>query len=146
MCFITIRKANAWTPSYYILTNVFNPPHITVNDVNDYYTITYKFYLRDEFYEMSVDSDLSESNKSMQISSDENDKMSVDNCNDDNDNDNIIVDNNDNNDNEIQERLKNIYYQINSVVNGSFTLNHGDIIEFPSGEMYFYNIPCIRIN
>jgi hypothetical protein len=65
----------------------------------------------------------------MQISSDENDKMSVDtNVNE-----------------KMQEKLEKLYYQINSVVNG-FSLTHGDIIEFPNGQMYFYHTPCIRIN
>jgi hypothetical protein len=129
MSFITIRKPSMWTPSYYKLTNVFNPPHVTVNDVMNYYTIVHEFYIEDESCEMVVDSENSESNTSMQISSDENDKMSVDtNAND-----------------KMQEKLVKIYYQINSVVNG-FTLNFGDIVEFPNGQMYFYHTPCIKIN
>jgi hypothetical protein len=118
-----------WTPSYYKLTNVFNPPRVTVNDVMNYYTIVHEFYIEDENYEMNVDSENSESNASMQISSDENDKMSVDiNVND-----------------KMQEKLEKLYYQINSVVNG-FSLKHGDIVEFPNEQMYFYHNPCIRIN
>ncbi len=130
MSFLKIRKPSMWTPSYYKLTNVFNPPHMTVNDVMNYYNILHEFYIEDESCEMIVDSENSESNTSMQISSDENDKMSVDtNAND-----------------KMQEKLVKIYYQINSVQNGSFTLNHGDIVEFPNGQMYFYHTPCIRIN
>ncbi len=137
MSFVLIRKPSMWTPSYYKLSNVFNPPHITVRDVMDYYTIVYEFYIEDDFCEMNIDSDLSESNKSMQTSSDENDKMIID-----------TVNNSDkfNNDEIMQKKLKEIYYQVNSVVNASFLLTYGDIIEFPTGQMYFYHIPCIKIN
>ncbi len=129
MSIISIRKPSMWTPSYYKLTNVFNPPHVTVNDIMNYYNIVHEFYIEDEICEMNVDSENSESNTSMQISSDENDKMSVDtNVNE-----------------KMQEKLEKLYYQINSVVNG-FSLTHGDIIEFPNGQMYFYHTPCIRIN
>lgn len=129
MSIITIRKPSMYTPTYYKLTNVFSPPYITVNDVMNYYTTLHEFYIEDESCEMIVDSENSESNSSMQISSDENDIMSVDtNVNE-----------------KMQEKLVKIYYQINSVVNG-FTLNYGDIVEFPNGQMYFYHTPCIKIN
>ena len=136
MTFITIRKANMWTPAYYKLTNVFSPPYVTTNDILNYYTTIHEFYIEDEICEMNIDLDLSDSNKSMQTSSDDNS----------NENDKMSVDINVNSDKEIQEKLKEIYYQINSVVNGSFTLNYGDIIEFPTGQMYFYHTSCIKIN
>lgn len=130
MPIITIRKPNMNTPSYYILYNVFNPPHITIDDVNMYYSNTHIFYIEDEICEMNIDSDISDSNNSMKVSSEESNKMSIDG---------------DNNDEQIQEKIKDIYYKINSVQN-SFTFNYGDIIEFPNGIMYFYHTPCIKIN
>ncbi len=130
MPFITIRKPNIYTPSYYVLTNSFSPPNITVDEVNTYYTTTHMYYIKEDITMMDIDSDKSESNKSMQIS-EESDKMSVDTT--------------DSEANRVQEKLKDIYYQINSVQN-SFTLNYGDIVEFPNGKMYFYHTPCIKIN
>ena len=145
MSFITIRKPSMWTPPYYKLTNIFSPPFMTTDDILNYYTTQHEFYIQDEDdvntnvdmnvdmnIDTNVDSDLSESNKSMQTSSDEmseNDKMSVDTS--------VSY--------EIQEKLKEIYNKINSVKNG-FTLNYGDIVELPTGQMYFYHTPCIRIN
>ena len=120
MTFITIRKPNTYTPSYYVLTNVFNPPHITVDEVNTYYTTLHMFYIKDDMM-MDIDSDKSE----------QSDIMSVDTT--------------DSEANRVQEKLKDIYYRINSVEN-CFTLNYGDIVEFPNGKMYFYHTPCIKIN
>ena len=139
MSIITIRKANLRTPSYYKLTNVFNPPHITVNDVLTYYNIYHEFYIEDDIYYDTHDNiydNADEDNCDMNIDSDSN-KSNISNISMQISSDGDI--------NIEQEKLEKIYYQINSVVNG-FTLNHGDIIEFPNGQMYFYHNPCIRIN
>ncbi len=125
MMLITIRKPCLSTPSYYKLTNVFNPPHITIDDIMNYYNIIHTFYIQDDELDINNDEMVIDSDKS-----NENNIMNVD-----------IYENN----NHTQEKLKQIYYRINSVQNG-FPLNFGDIIEFPDNTMYFYHIPCIRIN